>query len=171
MTTVENLLRTTFHYSPSDFGEGATVSVDSGTGTISPKGKASGCASKQVSIAAIFKPGVHVRLAGAAGQEKLFSVLTTNKDGVTVLFKNGNVGFLPWVILSYPLSSPSTVEINDYDSDMTDNFDRELTQTELNHLLKSVQEHKELIIGILARIELLTVKLQEPSLGRPSSWL
>ena len=106
MTTVENVLRTTFHYLPSDFGEGATVSVDSGTGTISPKGKASGCASKQVSIAAIFKPGVHVRLAGAAGQEKLFSVLTTNKDGVTVLFKNGNVGFLPWFILSYPLSSP-----------------------------------------------------------------
>jgi hypothetical protein len=54
---------------------------------------------------------------------------------------------------------------------MTDNFDRELTQTELNHLLKSVREHKELIIGLLERIELLTVKLQEPSLGRPSSWL
>jgi hypothetical protein len=170
MTTVEDILRTRFNYSPSDFGEGARVSVDSGTGTISPVGKASDCARKEVPIAEIIKPGVHVRLGATTGQEKLFSVLTTNKDGVTVLFKNGNVGFLPWFILSYPLSSPSTVEINDYDSGVTDNFDRELTQTELNHLLKDVREHKEVIIGLLARIELLTIKLQEPSLGRPSSW-
>jgi hypothetical protein len=46
MTTVENILRTRFNYSPSDFGEGATVSVDSGTGTISPIGKTSDCQRK-----------------------------------------------------------------------------------------------------------------------------
>lgn len=169
MTTVENILRARFNYTPGDFGEGATVNVDSGSGTISPIGEGSDCELKNVRIVEIIKPGVHVRLAAAKNQEKLFAVLTTNKDGVTVLFKNGSIGFLPWYSLSHPLSTSSSVEISGYDSEETDNLDRELARSEINHLLQKIREHKDLINSLLARVELLTVKLQEPTLDRPSS--
>lgn len=169
MTTVENMLRTRFNYSSADFGEKTTVCIDSGSGTISPIGEGSG--SKNVLISEIIRPGVHVRLSPTKKQERVFSVLTTNKDGVNVLFKNGGIGFLPWYLLSYPLSSPSNVEISDYNAEETDNVDRELTKSEITHLLQKVQEHQDLISGLLARIELLTVKLHEPSPDRPSNRL
>ena len=176
MATLHTILSEEFGYSSSDFGSAdGAVWVDSKRGTMRPSARTDSGPEMTVPISAILKDGDEITMVPHRGSDNKirFTIISTNEDGFSVLFANGSTGFLPWEVLSYGISNPSTVDINNYGRQRTGGLtgDADLSEAEIRHLNQRLQQCYLETHTILTRIDILTKKLQEPSLDRPSSWL
>jgi hypothetical protein len=171
MPTLRAILCDQFGFRPADFGSADNaIWIDSRRGTIRPAGSTD--PAMTIPISGVFQIGDEITIVPHAdsSNKARFTILSINEDGFSVLFANGSAGFLPWEILSYGISNPSSVEIDRHTfqtrSDLAD--DTDLAQAELKHMNDMLNEHYREISLILERIKTLTDRLQEPSLDLPS---
>jgi hypothetical protein len=174
MLTLREILCEQFGYRPEDFGSAdGAVWIDSRRGTIRPSGSTE--STDEIPIADVFQIGDEITMVPHpdSSNKARFTILAISQDGFSALFANGSAGFLPWEVLSFGISNPSTVEVdrNSFKDEHGLAADTDLVKAEIKHLNDTLDGHYREIGVILTRLKMLTEKLREPSLGRPSSWL
>jgi hypothetical protein len=166
MPTLHTILCKQFGYRSADFGSAdGAIWIDSRRGTIRPADSTD--SAMTIPISKIFQVGDEITIIPNpdSSNKARFTILSINEDGFSALFANGSAGFLPWATLSCGISNPSTVEIDRHTfetrSDVAD--DTDLVKAEIAHMNEVLDQHYREICVILARIKVLTERLQEPS--------